>query len=74
MVSPLFFEQGKQAGSPIVESSAIYILGFPLPSFYKYIREPLERENYEVCFLEMTMKAFITAIPLRASALRFLKF
>ena len=45
MVSPLFFEQGKQAGSPIVESSAIFILGFLLPSFYKYIREPLETEN-----------------------------
>ena len=44
----LFFEQGKQAGSPIVESSPIFILGFPLPSFYKYIRNLLLRENYEV--------------------------
>ena len=43
-----------------MESSAIFILGFLLPSFYKYIREPLETENYEVCFLEMTMKAFIS--------------
>ena len=31
-----------------MESSAIFILGFLLPSFYKYIREPLETENYEV--------------------------
>ena len=66
MVSPLFFEQRKLVGSPIVESSAIFILGFPLPSFCKYIREPLERENYEVLFFRNDYESFITAITLRA--------
>ena len=32
------------------------------------------QKTMKCCFLEMTMKAFITAIPLRASALHFLKF
>ena len=32
------------------------------------------QKTMKCCFLEMTMKAFIIAIPLRASALRFLKF
>ena len=57
-----------------MESSAIFILGFLLPSFYKYIREPLETENYEVLLFRNDYENFITAIPLRASALCFLKF
>ena len=41
-----------------MESSAIFILGFPLPSFYKYIREPLERENYEVLLYRNDYESF----------------
>ena len=66
MVSPLFFEQGKQAGSPIVESSAIFILGFLLPSFYMYIREPLETENYEVLLFRNDYESFYHCYGLKS--------
>ena len=66
MVSPLFFEQGKQAGSTIVESSAIFILGFPLPSFYKYIREPLEKENCEVLLYRNDCESFYHCYTLKS--------
>ena len=58
MVSPLFSEQGEEAGSPVVESSAIFILDFPLPSFYKYIGEPLERQNYKVLLFRNDYERF----------------
>ena len=35
-----------------------FILGFLLPSFYKYIREPLERENYEVLLFRNDYESF----------------
>ena len=41
-----------------MESSAIFILGFLLPSFYKYIREPLETENYEVLLFRNDYERF----------------
>ena len=41
-----------------MESSAIFILGFLLPSFYKYIREPLETENYEVLLFRNDYESF----------------
>ena len=66
MVSPLFFEQGKQAGSPVVESSAIFILGFLLPSFYMYIREPLETENYEVLLFRNDYESFYHCYTLKS--------
>ena len=41
-----------------MESSAIFILGFPLPSFYKYVRESLKRENYEVLLFRNDCESF----------------
>ena len=41
-----------------MESSTIFILGFPLPSFCKYIREPLERENYEALLFRNDYESF----------------
>ena len=66
MVSPLFLEQGKYTGNPIVESSAIFILGFLLPSFYKYIREPLETENYEVLLFRNDYESFYHCYTLKS--------
>ena len=63
MVSPLFFEQGKKAGSPIVESLAIFILGFLCPPSTSILENHWWQKTMKWCFLEMTMKAFITAIP-----------
>ena len=42
--------------------------------FTSILENHWSQKTMRCCFLEMTMKAFITAIPLRASALRFLKF
>ena len=66
MVSPLFLEQGKYTGNPIVESSAIFILGFLLPSFYKYIREPFETENYEVLLFKNDYESFYHCYTLKS--------
>ena len=41
-----------------MESSAIFILGFPLPSFYKHVSEPLEREDYEVLLFRNDYESF----------------
>ena len=52
----------------------MFILGFLLPSFYKYIREPLETENYEVLLFRNDYESCYHCYTLRASALCFLKF
>ena len=41
-----------------MESSVIFILGFLLPSFYKYIREPLKTENYKVLLFRNDYESF----------------
>ena len=61
-----FLWTGKVEGSPIVESSATFILGFLLPSFYKYIREPLERENYEVLLFRNDYESFYHCYTLKS--------
>lgn len=56
------------------ELSYFYSWFSKLPSFCCIcVREPL-RHKLRSLLLEMTMKAFITVIPLRASALCFLNF
>ena len=49
-----------------MESSATFILGFLLPSFYKYIREPLERENYEVLLFRNYYESFYHGYTLKS--------
>ena len=49
-----------------MESSAIFILGFPLPSFYKYIREPLEKENCEVLLYRNDCESFYHCYTLKS--------
>ena len=49
-----------------MESSAIFILGFLLPSFYKYIREPLETENYEVLLFRHDYESFYHCYTLKS--------
>ena len=41
-----------------MESSAIFILGFLLPSFYKYITESLETENFKVLLFRNDYESF----------------
>ena len=49
-----------------MESSPIFILGFPLPSFYKYIRNLLERENYEVLLFRNDYESFYHCYTLKS--------
>ena len=49
-----------------MESLAIFILGFLLPSFYKYIREPLETENYEVLLFRNDYESFYLCYNLKS--------
>ena len=73
-MSPLFSEQGEEAGSPVVESSAIFILDFPLPSFYKYTRESLEREEYKVLLFRDDYESFYHCYTLKSLSSTLLKF
>lgn len=58
MVSPLFFGTGKIGRKPAGCSTQLLLfLVFPLPSFCKYIRQPL-RENYEVLLFLSNYKSF----------------
>ena len=49
-----------------MESSTIFILGFPLTSFCKYIREPLETENYEVLLFINDYESFYRCYTLKS--------
>ena len=49
-----------------MESLASFILGFLLPFFYKYIREPLERENYEVLLFRNDYESFYHCYTLKS--------
>ena len=49
-----------------MESSAIFSLGFLSPSFYKYIREPLETENYEVLLFRNDYESFYHCYTLKS--------
>ena len=44
----------------------MFILGFLLPSFYKYVREPLERENYEVLLFRNDYESFYHCYTLKS--------
>lgn len=59
MVSPLFFGTGKIGRKPACWSTQLFLfLVFPLPSFCKYVRQPFEREDYEVLLFLNNQKSF----------------
>lgn len=59
VVSPLFFGTGKMGKKPACWSARLFLfLVFPLPAFYKCIRQPIESENDEVLLFLNNQKSF----------------
>jgi len=57
---------GKVSRKPNFGDLSYFYSWFSIAFLYKYIRESLETENYEVLLFRNDYENFITAIPLRA--------